>query len=81
MQAAPAATPATAAPAASQELPGDSQPDASQPDAEDAMPDIIANTKKCLAAKRWVSPDPSQPDTVELWLRIFQVQMTKNTTP
>ena len=81
MQAAPAATPATAAPAASQELPGDSQPDASQPDAEDAMRDIITNTKKCLIAKRWVSPDQSQPDTVELWLRIVQVQMTKNTTP
>ena len=45
------------------------------------MLDIISNTKKCLAAKRWVSHDPSQPDTVELWLRIVQVQMTKNTTP
>ena len=65
-QVSPAETPATAAPAASQELPGDSQPDS-----EDAMPEIIANTKKCLAAKRWVSPDPSQPDTVEFWLRIF----------
>ena len=71
-QVSPAETPATAAPAASQELPGDSLPDS-----EDAMPDIIANTKKCLAAKRWVSPDPSQPDTVEFWLRIFQVQMSK----
>ena len=57
---------------ASQELPGDSH--------DDAMPDIIANTKKCLATNRWVSHDPSQPDTVEFWLRIFQVQMNKKDT-
>eukprot|EP00969_Alexandrium_andersonii_P291188 12872345-Alexandrium_andersonii.AAC.1 len=39
--------------------------------------DIIGNTKKCIGANRWVSLDSSQPNTVEFWLRLFQVQMEK----
>eukprot|EP00969_Alexandrium_andersonii_P181178 8005524-Alexandrium_andersonii.AAC.1 len=41
------------------------------------MLDIIANTKKSIAAGRWMSHDPSLPNTVELWLRIFHAQMEK----
>ena len=54
---------------ASREFPG--------PAPEDAMFDIIQNTKTCVITKRWVSADPSQPNTVEFWLRISQVQKNK----
>ena len=43
------------------------------------MQDIIANTMKAIQAQRWYCADSSQPTTVELWLRIFQVYMQRNT--
>ena len=52
-------------------------PDSTGSTDNDALFDIIANTKKCLTEKRWASADAAQPNTVEFWLRIFQVHMEK----
>ena len=30
---------------------------------------------KAVEAKRWMSADQAQPNTVELWVRIFKVHM------
>ena len=39
---------------------------------EDAIQEIIVNAMKAISAKRWVRADPAQPNTVELWIRIFK---------
>ena len=41
-------------------------------DPKRALHYIIANAMKGVEAKRWVSSDIAQPNTVELWVRIFQ---------
>ncbi len=43
-----------------------------------AVQDIIVNAMKGVEAKRWVSSDIAQPNTVELWVRIFNVHMCHN---
>ena len=45
-----------------------------------AVQDIIVNAMKGVAAKRWVSSDIAQPNTVEFWVRIFKVHMCHNVT-
>ena len=49
-------------------------------DPKRALQDIIVNAMKGVEAKRWVSSDIAQPNTVELWVRIFKVHMCHNVT-
>ena len=42
---------------------------------QDAMQEIIGNAMKAVDAQRWMSADPAQPSTVELWVRIFRVHI------
>ena len=42
---------------------------------QDAMQEIIGNAMKAVGAKRWMSSDPAQTNTVELWARIFRVHI------
>ena len=44
---------------------------------ERAMPTIILNAMKAVREQRWVSVDQSQPNTLELWLRIFTGHMQR----
>lgn len=39
------------------------------------MQEIITNAMQAVEAKRWVSADQAQPNTVELWVRIFEGHM------
>ena len=43
-----------------------------------ALQDIFVNAMKGVEAKRWVSSDIAQPNTVEFWVRIFKVHMCHN---
>jgi hypothetical protein len=47
-------------------------------DPKRALQDIFVNAMKGVEAKRWVSSDIAQPNTVELWVRIFQIHMCHN---
>ena len=47
-------------------------------DPKRALQDIIVNAMKGVEAKRWVSSDIAQPNTVEFWVRIFKVHMCHN---
>ena len=42
-------------------------------DPKRALQDIIVNAMKGVEAKRWVSSDIAQPNTVERLVRIFKV--------
>ena len=46
----------------------------------DATQDIIANAMQAVEAKRWVSSESAQPNTVEFWACIFKVHMCHNVT-
>ena len=45
-----------------------------------ALQDIIANAMKGVESNRCVSSYKAQPNTVELWVRIFNVHMRHNVT-
>jgi hypothetical protein len=47
-------------------------------DPKRALQDIFVNAMKGVEAKRWVSSDIAQPNTVEFWVRIFKVHMCHN---
>ena len=46
-------------------------------ESEKAMTDIVAQTVKALGLGRWVSTDPSLPNTAEFWVRLFANDITK----
>ena len=51
------------------------EPPAEQDNPARALQNIIGNAMKAVEAKRWVSSDVAQPNTVELWVRIFKVHL------
>ena len=51
------------------------EPPAEQDNPARALNNIIGNAMKAVEAKRWVSSDVAQPNTVELWVCTFRVHL------